>query len=75
MSAGVVYAVVLGVGRRDTPGRTVAAMFRAEASKIVVIILQLWLVLTTYKEIVAAAFLAAFVITVLLFRVALFVRD
>jgi ATP synthase protein I len=75
LSAGVVYAFVLGIGRPDTPGGTVVALFRAEASKIVVIVLQLWLVLTTYKDIVVAAFLAAFVITVLLFRVALFVRD
>ena len=35
----------------------------------------LWLVLATYKDVVLPAFFAAFVITVLLFRVALFVRD
>jgi ATP synthase protein I len=50
-------------------------MFRAEASKILVIVLQLWLVLATYRDVVPAAFLAAFVITVLLFGVALLVRD
>jgi ATP synthase protein I len=75
MSAGVVYAFMLAIGRPQTAGDTVVALFRAEASKIVVIIVQLWLVLTTYQEIVVAAFLAAFIITVLLFRVALFVRD
>ena len=36
---------------------------------------QLWLVLATYKEVVLPALLAAFVVTVLLLRVALFVRD
>jgi ATP synthase protein I len=51
------------------------AMFRAEAAKILVIIGQLWLVLATYKEAVLPALLAAFVVTVLLFRIALFVRD
>jgi hypothetical protein len=40
-----------------------------------VIISQLWLVLATYKEAVLPALLAAFVVTVLLFRIALFVRD
>jgi ATP synthase protein I len=50
-------------------------MFRAEAAKILVIIALLWLVLSTYHEAVLPAFLAAFIVTVLLFRVALFVRD
>lgn len=68
----VVYAVVLGVSRPTSAGATVAAMFRAEAGKILVIILQLWLVLTTYKDLVPAAFFATFVITVLLFSMALF---
>jgi hypothetical protein len=52
-------------------GVTVAALFRAEACKILVIILQLWLVLVNYKEVVFVAFFASFVITVLMFRMAL----
>jgi ATP synthase protein I len=75
VSAGVVYAFVLGIGRPETAGATVMTLFRAEASKILVIVLQLWLVLSTYRDIVVGAFLATFIITVLLFRVALFVRD
>ena len=75
ISAVVVYAVVLGISNPSSAGATVAAMFRAEASKILVIILQLWLVLTTYKDVVPAAFFATFVITVLLFSMAFFDRD
>ena len=75
MSACVVFAVVVAISRPVTAGGTVAAMFRAEAAKILVIVLQLWLVLTGYKDIVLAAFFTAFVVTVLLFRMALFVRD
>ncbi len=75
LAAGVVYAFVLAVAPGKTAGATVVAMFRAEAAKILVIIGQLWLVLATYKEAVLPALLAAFVVTVLLFRVALFVRD
>ena len=52
-------------------GGTVAALFRAEACKILVIILQLWLVLVNYKEVVFVVFFASFVITVLMFRMAL----
>ncbi len=59
----------------NTAGATLAGMFRAEAAKILVIVVQLWLVLTTYHEVVVPAFLAAFVVTVLLFRVALFTRE
>ena len=75
LSACVVYAVVLGWSKPVTPGGTVVAVFRAEAGKILVIILQLWLVLATYKEIVPAAFFLTFVTTVLLFRMALLARE
>jgi len=50
-------------------------MFRAEASKILVILGEFWLVLATYKEVVLAAFFLAFVVTVLLNRMALLDRN
>ena len=71
ITAVVVYAVVLGISNPASAGGTVAAAFGAEAIKVLVIILQLWLVLSTYKDLVPAAFLTSFVITVLLFRMAL----
>jgi ATP synthase protein I len=71
----VVYAVVMSISMRGTnsasAGGTVAAVFRAEACKILVIIVQLWLVLANYREVVFVAFFASFVITVMLFRMAL----
>ena len=36
---------------------------------------SLWLVLSTYKDIVPAAFFTTFVITVMVFSAAIFVRD
>jgi len=75
ITALVVFAIVYTVSRPTTAGGTVAALFRAEASKILVIIGQLWLVLTTYKAVVPIAFFATFVITVLLFRLALLDRN
>ncbi|MCC6195671.1 MAG: ATP synthase subunit I [Burkholderiales bacterium] len=74
IAAVVVFAVVYAVSRPATPGGTVAALFRAEASKILVIVAQLWLVLANYKDLVAVAFFATFVVTVLLFRLALLDR-
>ena len=80
ITALVVSAVVMGISIRgiSNPASargTVAALFRAEASKILVIILQLWLVLVTYRDVVPVVFFGSFVITVLLFRMALFDRD
>ena len=75
LTAGVVYAFVLAIAPPKTAGATIAALFRAEAAKLFVIIGLLWLVLSTYHEAVVPAFLAAFIVTVLLFRVALFIRD
>jgi ATP synthase protein I len=75
ITAGVVYAVVVGLGRSPTPGDTVRTMIRAEAAKITLIVLQLWLVLATYRDVVAAALIAAFVATVLVSTAAIVMRD
>jgi len=75
--AGVAYALLLGVGepRPASIERTLAAMFRAEGAKILLIIAGLWLSLSIYKEVVPVAFFAAFVITVVVFSMAILVRD
>lgn len=77
--AGVVYAFLLGVGlgtrRIPDAGASLLAMFRAEAGKIVVIVGGLWLTLSSYPDIVPAAFFTAFVITVVVFSMAFFVRE
>ena len=75
VAAVVVFAVVYTLSRPVSAGGTVAALFRAEAIKILVIVGQLWLVLANYKEVVPVAFFATFVITVLLFRIALLDRK
>ena len=36
---------------------------------------QLWLVLSIYKDIVPVAFFTAFIVTVIIFSMAFFVRD
>lgn len=75
ITAGVVYAVVVGLRRAPTAGDTVRTMIRAEAAKITLIVLQLWLVLTTYRDVVPGALLAAFVVTVLVSTAAIVIRD
>ena len=75
LSSTVVYAFVLGIGKTASAGASIVTMLRAEGAKILVIILQLWLVLATYKDVVLAALFAAFAITVLLFSTALLARE
>lgn len=75
LSAGAVYAFVLAIASPKSADATIAALFRAEAAKILVIIGLLWLVLSTYHQAVLPALLAAFIVTVLLVRVALFIRN
>ncbi len=75
VAATLVFALVVGISRSDSPTLTLMTMVRAEASKIALIVLQLWLTLTMYKDIVPAAFFAAFVVTVILSSMAFFVRD
>ena len=75
LSSTIVYAFVLGIGPTASAGASIVTMLRAEGAKILVIILQLWLVLATYKDVVLAALFAAFAITVLLFSTALLARE
>ena len=73
--AEVLYVLTIGIVNPSTPTGTVFALLRAEASKVALIVFQLWLVLTTYKGLVALPFIVAFVLTVLVFRLAFIVRD
>jgi F0F1-type ATP synthase assembly protein I len=52
-----------------------AAALRGEAVKIGLALLLLWLVLENYREAVVGAFLATFIVTMLIFAMAFFVRD
>lgn len=73
--AGGVYGWRVAQGEARTAGEALRTMLRAEGLKVLLIIAGLWLVLGNYKEVVHAAFLAAFVITVGIFAAAIAVRD
>lgn len=74
-AAGLVFAVMVSGGRVRTAGETLRILFRAEASKIMLMIFLLWLVLTAYQEVVPVAFFAAFIVSVLVSQAALLVRE
>jgi len=79
VAAGVAYGWLLGLGLgvKAVPdvGSSLVAMFRAEGGKILVIVGGLWLALSTYRDLVPAAFFTAFVTTVIVFSMAFFVRE
>jgi ATP synthase protein I len=73
--AGWVYGWRVAQGEAKTAGEALRTMLRAEAIKILLIVVGLWLVLSSYREIVHGAFIAAFVVTVGVFAAAIAVRD
>ena len=73
--AGGVYGWRVTRGEARTAGETLATMFRAWGIKVVLIVVQLVLVLSLYREIVHAAFFATFVVTVGVFAAAVAVSD
>ena len=73
--AGLGFAAVASASRKDSVGLAMLAALRAEAVKIVLIVALLWVVLSVYKSVVIVAFIGTFTVTVIVFALALFVRE
>jgi ATP synthase protein I len=73
--AGWVAAVVAARGKAQSAGDVLVSALSAEAVKIGLIAFLLWVVLATYKNVVAPALFGSFVVTVLIFTMAFFVRE
>ena len=73
--AGLGFAAAAAMGGAESAGGTLLAALRAEAVKIGLVVVLLWLVLATYKGVVVTAFIGAFAVTVLIFAMAFFVRE
>jgi len=54
----------LGARASASPGSALLAVLRAEAVKVAIIVLLLWLVLTSYKDVVMLGFIGSFVVSV-----------
>jgi ATP synthase protein I len=74
-TAGFAYGWMVSRGGGAAAGDALRTMIRAEGVKILLIVVQLWLVLSLYKDLVVPGFLFAFVVTVLAFAAAFAVRD
>lgn len=75
VAAGWAYGWMVSRRRAGTAGEALRTLFRAEAVKVTVIVLLLWLALKTYGPMVPAAFFGSFVVTVVIFAAAIAVRD
>lgn len=73
--AGMASALVASLGKARSAGGVLVGALRAEAVKIGLALVLLWLVLTNYGEVMVAAFLGAFIVTMVIFSMAFFVRD
>ena len=73
--SGLAAAGVASLGKADSAGGVLLFALGAEAVKIGLIVILLWLVLATYQDAVVLALIATFTVTVLIFAMAFFVRD
>jgi len=73
--SGAAAAIVASLGKAESAGGVVVAALTAEAVKIGLIVTLLWLVLANYEGVVVLAFIGSFLVTVLIFAMAFFVRE
>lgn len=73
--SGLAAAGVASLGKAESAGGVLLIALGAEAVKVGLIVILLWLVLATYKDAVVLAVVAAFIATVLIFAMAFFVRE
>ena len=73
--AGLAAAFVASLSNAKSAGGVLAGALRAEAVKLGLALLLLWLVLANYEQAVVAVLLGAFVVTMLIFSMAFFVRE
>jgi ATP synthase protein I len=73
--ADLAYALLVSGGGIRTAGNTLRTLFRAEGVRILLIVFLLGWVLTAYKEVIHPAFFLSFVVSVLVFRAAILVKE
>lgn len=73
--SGLAAAVLASLGRANSPEGALFAVLRAEAVKIGLMVALLWLVLATYRDVAVPVFIGSFLLTVVIFAMAFFVRE
>jgi F0F1-type ATP synthase assembly protein I len=73
--AGLASAFVASLRKPKSAGGVLAGALRAEAVKLGLALLLLWLVLSSYPQAAVAVLLGAFIVSMLIFSMAFFVRE
>ena len=73
--AGLAFAMIMQSSKMQSADGTIVAALRAEATKIGLAVILLWLVLALYKDVVLIVFIGSFILSMLVFSMAFFVRD
>jgi ATP synthase protein I len=73
--AGLAYAALAARSKSKSAGEALYAVLRAEAVKVVLMILPLWIVLAAYRDVVAIGLIGSFIATVLVFTLAVVFQD
>ena len=73
--AGLAAASIAARGSGNSAGGILAGALRAEAVKIGLVVLLLWLVLANYADVIVVVVIGSFVVTMLIFAMAFFVRE
>lgn len=73
--AGAIFAWVAARGHGRTAGAILHTAIRAEVGKLALIFCLLWLVLVHYRQVVPAVFFGTFFLTVVIFSMAILVRE
>ena len=75
MIAGLGFALMVVNKKNRSAEGVLRDAFRAEAVKVVLAIILLWLVFRLYQDVVAVALIGAFCIAILIFGMTLFVPE
>ena len=76
--AGLVFILIAAKStakKGRSAGEILVAALKAEAAKLFLALVLLWIVLSTYQEVVLIGLLGSFVVTIIIFSMALFAGN
>ncbi len=75
LAAGGAYGWIASRRKARSAAEALRTMFRAEAVKVLLVVVLLWLALANYRSLVHGVFLGSFALSVAIFAGAIAVRD
>ena len=75
MMAGVAAGLMLQRFKAKVAGDMILVAINAEGVRIALMLVSLWLIFAIYDKVVSGSLIAAFIVTVLIFSMAIFVRE